>query len=145
MSAPQSFGRLALQQLAITVGAQKINFHEAGKEFEPKAPAPTPGSADLCLISAMPLSSVLDHLHECEVPIFEGPIARTGATGPINSVYLRNPDPNLIVVSTPAEAYLVGLGRHVLIKNTWKPYHSPDSRTRWSSSRRSTWSERGIG
>ncbi len=85
---------------ALTFGAQKINLHEVGKEFEPKAALPTPGSADLCLISKEPLPTVMDHLHECQVPILEGPVSRTGATGPILSVYFRDPDSNLIEVST---------------------------------------------
>lgn len=89
---------------ALTFGVQKINLHEVGKEFEPKAARPTPGSADLCLISAVPISEVLSHLRECSVPVLEGPVARTGATGPIMSVYFRDPDSNLIEVSTYAEA-----------------------------------------
>ena len=85
---------------ALVFGAQKINLHEAGREFEPKAARPTPGSADLCLISAVSLSEVIAHLARCDVPILEGPVARTGATGPIQSVYFRDPDQNLIEVST---------------------------------------------
>ncbi len=88
---------------ALTFGVQKINLHEVGKEFEPKAARPTPGSADLCLISTLPISAVLSHLGECSVPVLEGPVARTGATGPIMSVYFRDPDSNLIEVSTYAE------------------------------------------
>jgi len=89
---------------ALTFGAQKINLHEVGKELEPKAARPTPGSADLCLISAAPISEVLSHLHKCSVPVLEGPVARAGATGPIMSVYFRDPDSNLIEVSNYAEA-----------------------------------------
>lgn len=84
---------------ALRFGDQKFNLHEAGKEFEPKAHRPTPGSADLCLIAAVPLAEVIAHLEECGVPIVEGPVRRTGATGPIESVYLRDPDANLIEVS----------------------------------------------
>ncbi|MCW5658483.1 MAG: VOC family protein [Burkholderiaceae bacterium] len=89
---------------ALTFGMQKINLHEVGREFEPKAARPTPGSADLCLIAAVPMAEVLSHLLECSVSILEGPVARTGAIGPIMSVYFRDPDLNLIEVSTYAEA-----------------------------------------
>jgi len=84
---------------ALSFGTQKINLHQAGLEFEPKARHPTPGSADICLISAIPLSKVIAHLTRCEVPILEGPVNRTGAAGPIQSVYFRDPDQNLIEVS----------------------------------------------
>jgi catechol 2,3-dioxygenase-like lactoylglutathione lyase family enzyme len=84
---------------ALRFGTQKINLHERGKEFEPKAAQPTPGSADLCLITQWPLPSVLDHFGQCGVPVLEGPVARTGATGPLVSVYIRDPDGNLIEVS----------------------------------------------
>lgn len=89
---------------ALSFGTQKINLHQAGLEFEPKAMHPTPGSADICLISAMPLSDVITHLRRCEVPILEGPVERTGATGPIQSVYFRDPDQNLVEVSTYGDA-----------------------------------------
>ena len=85
---------------ALVFGRQKINLHEAGREFEPKAARPTPGSGDLCLISAVPLPEVIAHLAHCEVPILEGPVARTGALGPIRSVYFRDPDENLVEIST---------------------------------------------
>ena len=84
---------------ALAFGAQKLNLHQAGRELEPKADRPTPGSADLCLITAAPLAEVIAHLQRCGVPIREGPVARTGATGPIQSVYFRDPDQNLIEVS----------------------------------------------
>lgn len=87
---------------ALAFGAQKFNLHEAGREFEPKADKPTPGSADLCLIAGVPLAQVVAHLDACGVPILEGPVARTGATGPIQSVYFRDPDRNLIEVSSYA-------------------------------------------
>ncbi|QDV28742.1 Virulence protein [Planctopirus ephydatiae] len=89
---------------ALSFGDQKINLHETGKEFEPRAAHPTSGSGDICLITSVPLSKVIDHLIACNVPIIEGPVARTGATGPIMSVYLRDPDSNLIEVSTYADA-----------------------------------------
>lgn len=84
---------------ALAFGSSKINLHEAGHEFEPKADRPTPGSADLCLITADSLEQVVDDLAAHEVPIEEGPVDRTGATGPIRSVYFRDPDRNLIEVS----------------------------------------------
>ncbi|HEY4454438.1 MAG TPA: VOC family protein [Pseudonocardiaceae bacterium] len=73
-----------------------------GHEFEPKAAHPTPGSADLCLIVADPLTEVITELAESGVPIEEGPVERTGATGTITSVYFRDPDGNLIEVSNYA-------------------------------------------
>ena len=84
---------------ALAFGAQKINLHQQGQEFKPKAAFPSPGSADLCLISSTPLVGVIEHLRHCGVPILEEPVARTGATGPIESVYFRDPDGNLIEVS----------------------------------------------
>ena len=87
-------GRYALQ-----FGQQKINLHQAGKEFEPKAALPTPGSADLCFLTALPLDQVIAHLHTCNVEIVEGPVSRTWAIGPIASVYIRDPDGNLIEVA----------------------------------------------
>jgi catechol 2,3-dioxygenase-like lactoylglutathione lyase family enzyme len=84
---------------ALCFGEQKFNLHEAGKEFEPKAAKPTPGSIDLCLISAIPLEQAQAHIESCGVKIIEGPVERTGATGAIRSVYFRDPDQNLIEVS----------------------------------------------
>ncbi|HWA11548.1 MAG TPA: VOC family protein [Burkholderiales bacterium] len=80
-------------------GASKINLHQRGREFEPKADQPTPGSGDICLIAATPLDEVIAHLRACNVPILEGPVERTGATGAIRSVYFRDPDGNLVEVS----------------------------------------------
>jgi catechol 2,3-dioxygenase-like lactoylglutathione lyase family enzyme len=88
---------------ALAFGAQKINLHQKGEEFEPKAANPTPGSGDLCLISSVPIAEVIEHLRQCGVPILQGPVARTGATGPIQSVYLRDPDGNLVEVSNYPE------------------------------------------
>jgi catechol 2,3-dioxygenase-like lactoylglutathione lyase family enzyme len=89
---------------ALTFGTSKINLHQAGHEFEPKAARPTPGSADICLIAADPLDQVCADLAARGVTIEEGPVARTGATGPIRSVYLRDPDNNLIEISNYAPA-----------------------------------------
>jgi catechol 2,3-dioxygenase-like lactoylglutathione lyase family enzyme len=87
-------GRKALQ-----FGQQKFNLHRAGHEFEPKATVPTPGSADLCFITTKPLPEVEAHLAAQGVAVLEGPVARTGALGPIRSLYLRDPDGNLIEIS----------------------------------------------
>jgi catechol 2,3-dioxygenase-like lactoylglutathione lyase family enzyme len=89
---------------ALAFGRQKINLHLAGREFEPKAAHPTPGSVDLCLIATGALDDVVAHLAACGVSIIEGPVAKTGATGPLRSVYFRDPDANLIEVSTYEEA-----------------------------------------
>ncbi len=88
---------------ALSFGTQKINLHQAGQEFEPKAHRPTPGSADLCLLIDTPLESAIRHLERCGVNVLEGPVQRTGATGPILSVYFRDPDSNLIEISNPLE------------------------------------------
>jgi catechol 2,3-dioxygenase-like lactoylglutathione lyase family enzyme len=88
---------------ALAFGSQKINLHELGKEFEPKAQRPTPGSADLCFITTTPIESVIAHLQANHVTIEDGPVQRTGATGKIVSVYVRDPDLNLIELSNDVE------------------------------------------
>ena len=88
---------------ALAFGRQKINLHLAGQEFEPKAHKPTPGSADLCFLTLAPLPQVQQHLAACGVPVIEGPVQRTGAQGPILSVYIRDPDRNLIEISNCIE------------------------------------------
>ncbi|XP_012942143.1 glyoxalase domain-containing protein 5 [Aplysia californica] len=84
---------------ALNYGEQKINLHESGKEFEPKAAKPTSGSADLCFITKTSLDQVEEHLKACAVDIIEGPVERTGAVGSIRSVYIRDPDGNLVEIS----------------------------------------------
>ena len=86
---------------ALDIGAQKINLHLHGNEFEPKSAHPTPGSADLCFLSDAPADLWCAHLAALDVPIEDGPVKRTGATGPILSIYLRDPDQNLIEIGTP--------------------------------------------
>jgi catechol 2,3-dioxygenase-like lactoylglutathione lyase family enzyme len=88
----------------LSFGRQKINLHQYGKEFEPKANKPTPGSADLCFVTTVPISSVVKHLRKNSVCIIEGPVRRTGAVGTILSVYFRDPDGNLIEVSNYKDA-----------------------------------------
>jgi len=89
-------------RIALAFGHQKINLHQHRAELQPHAKAPLPGSADLCFIASTPLTEVIAHLSECGVAMLEGPIPRTGATGPIVSVYFRDPDGNLIEVANPA-------------------------------------------
>lgn len=84
---------------ALRFGNQKINLHVKGHEFEPKAQVPMPGALDLCFIAAVPLDEVIARLAEKQVPILEGPVIRTGATSRIRSVYVRDPDLNLIEIS----------------------------------------------
>ncbi len=84
---------------ALAFGHSKINLHEAGKEFEPYAAAPTPGSADLCLVATVPVDTVAEELAQAGIHIEEGPVERTGAVGTIRSVYVRDPDGNLIELS----------------------------------------------
>lgn len=84
---------------ALAFGAGKINLHRAGQEFEPKAHRPTPGSADVCLVTEDPLEQVQRELAEAGVPVEVGPVERTGARGPLLSVYVRDPDANLVEIS----------------------------------------------
>ncbi|MBP1759142.1 MAG: lactoylglutathione lyase-like lyase [Firmicutes bacterium] len=84
---------------ALAFGDQKINLHELGREFEPKALKPTPGSIDLCLITDVPIEDVIQHFACVGVKVIEGPVKRTGACGTINSVYINDPDGNLIEIA----------------------------------------------
>ncbi|MCZ2495846.1 VOC family protein [Xylophilus sp. Kf1] len=89
---------------AFRFGDQKINLHVKGHEFEPKAHTPVPGALDLCFIASLPLDGVIAALAAKGIPIVEGPVRRTGATGPIRSIYLRDPDLNLIEISEHLDA-----------------------------------------
>jgi len=84
---------------AFHFGRQKINLHVRGREYEPKAHIPAPGALDLCFIADRPLDAVIAHLAAHDVAIIEGPVHRTGAAGQLRSVYLRDPDLNLIEIS----------------------------------------------
>ncbi|MBD2460107.1 VOC family protein [Oscillatoria sp. FACHB-1407] len=84
---------------ALQFGRQKINLHQVSKEFEPKALHPTPGSADLCFITTTPLKQVVEHLQALGIAIEEGIVTRTGALGAIASLYIRDPDGNLLEIS----------------------------------------------
>jgi catechol 2,3-dioxygenase-like lactoylglutathione lyase family enzyme len=87
---------------ALSFGRQKINLHPAAAPLKPHAATPMPGSADICLLTSTPVAEVVAHLGRQGVTVEEGPVPRTGATGPILSVYFRDPDGNLIEVSNPA-------------------------------------------
>ncbi|MEM8535235.1 MAG: VOC family protein [Chloroflexota bacterium] len=88
---------------ALHFDLQKINLHQAGYQFAPKAHSPVPGSADFCLITVDPLEQVIAHLRACDVAIEEGPVRRTGAQGTIASIYLRDPDGNLVEIAVYLE------------------------------------------
>lgn len=87
------------ERLALKFGQQKINLHVWGKEFHPRAHVAVPGSLDLCFIASVPLQEVISRLKTQNVTILEGPVKKTGAMGPMNSVYVRDPDLNLIEIS----------------------------------------------
>ena len=92
----QSFGE---GRIALKFGKQKINLHEYGSEFEPKAHLAVPGSEDLCFITEQPLADAMQHVQNAGIDIIEGPVMRSGANGPIESIYFRDPDLNLIEVA----------------------------------------------
>jgi catechol 2,3-dioxygenase-like lactoylglutathione lyase family enzyme len=87
------------QRLALKFGKQKINLHEWGKEFTPRAHVAAPGTLDLCFIAAIPLEQVIATLKAANVPILEGPVMKTGAVAKLRSVYVRDPDLNLVEIS----------------------------------------------
>lgn len=95
-------GTPPVERRAFKFGHQKINLHVQGAEFEPKAHLPVPGALDLCFIVQVPLEEVVERLRSFDWPIVEGPVYRTGATGRIRSVYVRDPDHNLIELAAPA-------------------------------------------
>jgi catechol 2,3-dioxygenase-like lactoylglutathione lyase family enzyme len=90
---------------ALAFGTQKINLHEAGREFEPKADKPTPGSADLCFLTDTPVAQYAARLQSLGIPVIEGPVARTGAVGRLLSIYVRDPDRNLIEIANLEESH----------------------------------------
>lgn len=89
----------AERRVALAFGRQKINLHKAGAEFEPKARLARPGSGDLCFITEAPIGEVIAHLIAEDIPIVEGPVPKTGAEGPMTSVYVRDPDGNLVEIA----------------------------------------------
>jgi catechol 2,3-dioxygenase-like lactoylglutathione lyase family enzyme len=90
------------ERMALKFGAQKINLHEWGREFLPRAHVAVPGSLDLCFIAAVPLGEVIDKLEKAGIRIIEGPVPKTGAVSKLRSVYVRDPDLNLVEISEPA-------------------------------------------
>ena len=89
-------------RIALKFGNQKINVHEWGREFTPRAHVAAPGTLDLCFIASESLEKVMDKLKQANIPILEGPVMKTGATSKIRSVYVRDPDLNLVEISVPA-------------------------------------------
>lgn len=88
---------------ALRYGQQKINLHAAVRPFAPHARVPQAGSADLCFLIAPPLEAAVAHLQALAIAIEQGPVARTGATGPLVSIYIRDPDGNLLELSVPGD------------------------------------------
>jgi catechol 2,3-dioxygenase-like lactoylglutathione lyase family enzyme len=89
------------ERLALKFGSQKINLHEWGREFTPRAHVASPGTLDLCFIASVPLESVMDRLEQSGIAVLEGPVMKTGAVSKLRSVYVRDPDLNLIEISVP--------------------------------------------
>ena len=98
----ESFKTSTETRQALKFGNQKINLHEWGREFSPRAHVAAPGTLDLCFIAAVPLEEVMAKLKAAKVPILEGPVMKTGAVSKIRSVYVRDPDLNLVEISEPA-------------------------------------------
>jgi catechol 2,3-dioxygenase-like lactoylglutathione lyase family enzyme len=97
-----TFERFGEGRMALKFGRQKINLHEKGREFSPKATLALPGTLDVCFIADVPLEQVIARLASCKIRIIEGPVMKTGARGPIRSVYVRDPDGNLVEISEQA-------------------------------------------
>jgi len=93
---PERFGE---GRMALKFGKQKINLHVAGREFEPKAGTALPGTADVCFLTSVPIDDVVAALRKHGIPLVDGPVRKTGAQGPLNSVYVRDPDQNLVEIS----------------------------------------------
>jgi catechol 2,3-dioxygenase-like lactoylglutathione lyase family enzyme len=89
-------------RIALKFGNQKINVHQWGREYTPRAHVAAPGTLDLCFIAAVPLEEVIKNLENNKIKILEGPVMKTGATSKIRSVYVRDPDLNLVEISVPA-------------------------------------------
>ena len=98
----QIFGTPGTPRTALVFGTQKINLHQLDCVPDPNVLKPSPGSADFCLIAATPIAEVIAHLQELTIPIIEGPIRRTGAIGAIESIYIRDPDLNLVEIANYA-------------------------------------------
>lgn len=94
-----TFNKGDIKGYAVKFGHSKINFHEVGNEFEPKAKVPTPGSADFCLVTSTPINDVVKEIRSKGCDIIQGPVEKSGAYGKIISVYLRDPDDNLVEIS----------------------------------------------
>lgn len=88
---------------ALKFGNQKINLHQHGREFEPHAKQPVPGSGDLCFVSSVPVGDVVQRLKQLNIEVLEGPVSRTGAKGPITSIYFHDPDGNLLEICNYGE------------------------------------------
>jgi catechol 2,3-dioxygenase-like lactoylglutathione lyase family enzyme len=117
---PEHFG-VNKERIALKFGEQKLNLHQAGNEFKPHATHPTPGSVDICFITKQPLNEVMQHVRQQGVTIEEGPVQRTGAQGPIQSFYFRDPDGNLVEIANyPAIAV-----RNAANSISLSPLHSP--------------------